>query len=272
MHDSHSDIEDDEMIRFDRCLRPVPVLLAVTVLAGCDDVTSPEFDDQMTLDAAMLAADATVEEVTMWSQPFGFSQPAAAPGSNPATIGRPGGDGTWSGEFSGTRSVTFYDENGVEQTEYDPLLTESINIVREIEGTIVRGTFTAEIHRERDMTVSGLLGEETHRTWNGGGSSLTARSGVLDDGSERSHTVEGSYEFEDVVVPIPGSDNPWPVSGTITRVMTVTRDTPDGVQTREVTIVITFDGTSTATAVVNGEVMEIDLTARDQRRPLRRRP
>ncbi len=77
--------------------------------------------------------------------------------------------------------------------------------------------------------------------------------------------------YEDVVVPIPGSDPRWPVSGTITRSMTAVRSGSDGEQTRSVVIVITFDGTATAMALVNGEVMEIDLSARDGRNPLRPR-
>jgi hypothetical protein len=36
--------------------------------------------------------------------------------------------------------------------------------------------------------------------------------------------------------------------------------------------VITFDGSAFATAVVNGEAMEIDLSAREGRNPLHRRP
>ena len=34
----------------------------------------------------------------------------------------------------------------------------------------------------------------------------------------------------------------------------------------------TFDGTEIASAVVNGDVVEIDLSAREGRHPLRRRP
>jgi hypothetical protein len=248
---------------------------AVTVVA-CDDGTGLEsLDDQMVLDAAILAADATVEEVTMWSQSFGFGLMPAAPATDPATggfaaMGRPGGEGSWSGEFSGTREKTCYDELGVEQAECDPLTTESIHVIRAIEGSIVRDNFTAEISRVRDMTVSGMLGEETERTWNGSGTSSTDRSGVLEDGTARSHSSQGSVTFVDVVVPIPGSDPRWPTSGTITRSMTMTRTNGDETVTREVEIVITFDGSSIATAVVNGETMEIDLSTRMGRSPLRR--
>ncbi len=258
--------------------RGVALLGASVLVAGCDESTAPdEFTDAMVIDAAVLAADATVEEVNMWSESFGFglapvsSQYDVTSGET-AAFGSPGGRGSWSGDFSGTREVTFFDAEGVEQGEYDPLLTASIYIVREIQGTIVRDRFTAEIERERAMTVSGLLGEESTRTWNGEGSSSVSRAGVLEDGTERSHTAEGTYEFDDVVVPIPGSDSRWPLSGTVTRMMTMTRVLGDETQTREVEIIITFNGTAMVTALVNGEEVEIDLSARDGRNPLRRLP
>jgi hypothetical protein len=52
--------------------------------------------------------------------------------------------------------------------------------------------------------------------------------------------------------------------------MTVTVTRPDGERTRNVEIVITFDGDSTATAIVNGEEVEIDLSTREGRLPFRR--
>ncbi len=249
--------------------------LAVSV-GACDESTAPEdLDDEMVLDAAILAADATIEEVTMWGESLGLgAAPAPArydDGTALAAFGRPGGAGNWNGEFSGTRSRTCYDAEGAEQEECDDLLTESVRFLRDIEGTVTRGPFTAEVSRERDMTVSGLLGEETERTWNGGGSSSTARSGVLDDGRERSHSIEGSFSYEDVVVPVPGSDPRWPLSGVITRSMTATRVLGDETVVREIDVVITFDGTQYASAIVNGEEVEIDLAARTGRDLLRRR-
>jgi hypothetical protein len=162
--------------------------------------------------------------------------------------------------------------DGVEQEAYDPVETASVQIVHEVEGTIVRDRFTAEIFRARELTVTGLEGEETHRTWNGSGSSSMARSGVTEDGSERSHSAEGSFTLTDVVVPIPGTEPRWPISGTVTRQMVMTRSGPDGTVTREFEIVITFDGSSIATALVNGEAIEIDLTAGPGRHPLHHRP
>ena len=258
-------------------LRTVGVAsLAITIVA-CDDSTGVDRpNDEMVLDAAIIAADATVEVVRMWSQSLGFGLMPTSPEydttpGNFAAAGRPGGHGSWAGKSSGTREKTCFDELRKEQTECDPLTTASMHIVRAIAGTIDRDKFTAEIARERDMTVTGMLGEETHRTWDGVGTSHTSRAGVLADGSERSHESRGAFTFTEVVTPIPGSEPRWPVSGTVTRNMTMTRTNADRTKTREVEIVITFDGTSIASAVVNGEVMEIDLAAKKGRSPLKKR-
>lgn len=263
------------MKRTRRIVAGASTALIAVAMAACDQTTGVEsLDDTMTTDAAMLAADATIEEIALFQQPLDFAgfipgvdepPPARHPGP-------PGGPGSFEGDFAGVRSVSFYDLDGVEQEAYDPLETASVKIVHEVEGTIVRDRFTAEIFRARTLTVTGLEGEETHRTWNGSGSSSMARSGVAEDGSERSHGAEGSFTLTDVVVPIPGSEPRWPVSGTVTREMVMTRTGPDGEMTREFEIVITFDGSSIATALVNGQVVEIDLSARPGRHPLHNRP
>lgn len=263
------------MKRTRRIVAGASTALFAVAVAACDQTTEVEsLDDAMALDAAMLAADATIEEIALFHEPLDFSgfipgvdQPP--PARHP---GPPGGPGAFEGEFAGVRSVTFYDADGIEQEAYDPMTTASVQIVHEVEGTIVRDRFTAEIFRARELTVTGLEGEETHRTWNGSGSSAMARSGVTEDGSERSHSAEGSFTLTDVVVPIPGTEPRWPVSGTVDRNMVMTRTGPDGTMSREFEIVITFDGSSIATALVNGEVVEIDLTARPGRHPLHNRP
>ena len=63
-----------------------------------------------------------------------------------------------------------------------------------------------------------------------------------------------------VIVPVRAEGvAPWPLSGTVTRVFTMTRT--DG-ETRTRTVIITFNGTATPAATVNGEPFTIDLAAR----------
>jgi len=242
------------------------VLAVALTLVACADGTGPDnLDDAIVMDVALIAVDGVLEEVTLWSGPMGFGgAPAAVPGV-------PGGRGGFSGETSGTREVTFYNEDGLEQAAYDALTTESIHIVHEVSGSITRDNMTAEIERSREMTVSGLAGEEVTRTWNGSGSTSVDGTGVRPDGGERSHSVRGASTFADVVVPVPGSESRYPLSGTVTHSMVGTWTTPEGTRTREVEIVITFNGTAVVVALVNGDEVEIDLSTDPGRNPLRRR-
>ena len=173
-------------------------------------------------------------------------------------------------ELTVTREETFFDANGDEQNAYDSLTTASIHLAHSVEGEVDRDGWTVSVQRERDKTVTGLLGTETHRTWNGAGSEHVTRSGVTLAGEERSYEANGEFTYDDVVVPIPGSVPRYPVSGTITRSLTVTITDADGTRTKTFDVVITFDGDSTATAVVNGVEREIALTARAGQLPLRR--
>ena len=188
------------MIMHEEKLGAAAALALALFAAGCGDTTALDtFAAEIDYDMAIVAADATLEDVTMWSRPFAFGAPAPAPG-------RPGGRDGWSGDFSGTREVTFYDVDGIEQAGYDSLTTDVIHILHEIQGEVVRDGWTVDIHRERDKTVSGLAGTETHRTWNGTGSEHVTRTGFTLDGDERSYDALGTFTYDDVVVPIPGSE------------------------------------------------------------------
>lgn len=75
-----------------------------------------------------------------------------------------------------------------------------------------------------------------------------------------------------VVHPVPRTDDAWPLSGTITRDVTINVvNGPDGDVTRSRTVVITFNGTNLATMTVGDETFEIDLSTRSGRHPFRRR-
>ena len=239
----------------------------IAALGACTDASAPTADDEtLLMDAALVAADAVVKDVQLWTQPLSF-------GGGPQGVqGR--GHVAWargiSDRRSTTREVTFYDADGNQQDRYDPLTTERIHLVVEVSGEVSRESWSASLFRSRDMTISGLSGEETERTFNGSGEEEISRSRHTDEG-ERTYHMSGSFTFSDVVVPAPGHEPRYPISGTITRSLTLTRTNGDDTQTRTVEITITFDGDETATLVVNGETMEVDLTARDGRNPIRGR-
>lgn len=247
--------------------------LAALALAGCDDPgTAPQIDDELLLNAAVVVADATIEDVNLATASFGFGA-AGAPeatthmGGGP---GQPGGHHGIGGDLSGTREVTFYDASGAEQEAYDSETTASLHFTLEVAGEVARDTWSASIERMRDMTVSGLEGAESTRTFNGSGSEIVSRSRTLADGSEATHDMSGTFAYENVVVPVPGSDSRWPLSGTIHRTLQIAVvNGINGDYTKTVDVLVTFDGDETATAVIDGETVEIDLSTREGRFPIR---
>ena len=78
--------------------------------------------------------------------------------------------------------------------------------------------------------------------------------------------------IEDVIHPVPRTEDAWPLSGTITRDVTINViNGPDGDVTKSRTVVITFNGTNLATMTVGGETFEVDMSTRSGRHPFRKR-
>ncbi|MEJ2482909.1 MAG: hypothetical protein P8049_07290 [Gemmatimonadota bacterium] len=225
------------------------------VLSACGDdhpTSAPTLDAALDADLAMVAADATIEDVQALRD---------------ASHG-----GFFMAERSGSRTVQFFDASGAEQSEYDELMTESIHLTMEMDREIERDGWSASVSRTREMTVSGLEGVETTRTVNGSGSESITRSRHSDERGFRTREITGTRTLEDVVHAVPMDENPWPLSGTITRNMTVTVTTEQGTRTHPRVVVITFDGTQFPEMTVDGEPYEVDLEARDHERPYRDGP
>jgi hypothetical protein len=262
----------DEIMKQGRIVvRGTLAVVASFAVAACDDSTGLDLlDDGLLLDMAIVAADATMEDLGTWGMPFGFAGPNSA--KKAGGPGRPGGRHGVGGPLSGTRAKTFYDAAGVEQDSYDELLTASVRHETEVSGDVERDNWSATIYRLRDMTVSGMEGTETHRTRNGTGEEkITRNRNVDDDGTVRTSQMSGTFTYTDVVVPVPGSETRYPISGTVTRSMTGSVvNGPNGDKTRSAEVTITFNGDATATIIVNGEEREIDLTTRKGRLPLRK--
>ena len=242
--------------------------MALMAMGACEDTTGPTvLDDALLLDAAVVAADATLEDIGLMGAAFGFGGGTMGSGQP----GQPGGRQGIGGALSGTREVTFYDADGIVQDAYDALTTERIEAITDIAGDIERNNWSASIARTRDMVVTGLAGENTTRSINGSGTEDVSRSLVLLDGETRSRDMTGSFTYTDLVVPTPDSEVRYPLAGTITRDMTVVVvNRLNGDVNEIVSVVITFDGSATATGTINGEPFEIDLTAREGQFPLRR--
>lgn len=221
--------------------------IAVTGCAGDDPTGTTAVDQMIDADLAMVAADGTIEDVRALR------------------------DARHGGYFmegrSGSRSVQFFDAAGVEQAAYDELTTDSIYMTMEMNREIERDGWSASVERTRELSVTGLEGVEATRTVNGFGSEMITRSRHSEERGFREREITGTRTMEDVVHAVPFEDNPWPLSGTITREMTVTVTTEQGVRTHTRTVVITFNGTQFPEMTIDGEPFEVDLAARERERP-----
>ena len=256
-------------------------VLSVITLTACSEITDlpgPEgtelpLGSVLTLDVAMFSADALIEDVAELQLDFsGVIGGAYAASAAPV-------EATSRPLLERVRDVTYYDTDGNEQDAYDGITTASVHIVSEISGERTRGHWSSSVSRTRAITVTGLAGTEVVRTANGIGSSTRSRSYHSDEKGDRSYEMSGTSVITDVVRPVP-QDNPfvpreehlYPVSGTITRDVTVVIiNGRNGDETRTKHVVITFNGTQFVTMTVDGEPIEVDLSARRGRDPLRKR-
>ena len=228
------------------------VLSAFGVLSltacGDDDATGPTtFDQGIDAELAMVAADGTIEDVRALHDPMH--------------------GGSFLHERTGSRSVQFFDAAGVEQVAYDELTTDSIYMTMEMNQEITRSDWSASVMRTREMAVSGLEGVETTRTINGNGSEQVYRTQVPEGPGLRELEMVGARTMEDVIHAVPIAEYPWPLSGTITRVMTVTVTTEQGTRSHTREVVVTFNGTQYPEMTIDGQPFEVDLAALPHERP-----
>lgn len=232
-------------------LSRVSALAFAVVLAACgSDPASPVDPDAalLNLDVATAVADAVIDDVDAMAA-IATTATSAASSDRPGTV---------------TRSKLFFDAEGGEQDHYDRLTTATIEVEATGEGSATRGPWKVEWNRSRHLVVTGLVGEEVTRTVNGDGDESISREYQADDARSRSCTLTGSFSIDNVVMPVRGDGvEPWPLSGTITRTLTVVRGDHEPV-TR--VVIVIFNGTSAPTATVNGEPFELDLQKRLARR------
>jgi hypothetical protein len=253
--------------------------LAAGLTTACDDGgTAPRaLDDEVVIaEAALVAADGMFQDLSLVQDPGLAGIGFGGMGAGPALAGGMGGQCQHLGAggafqcpslqrdgFTITRTVTFLDGNGDEQPEgFDAATTDQIHLVTEAKGTRERVFWTASIERSRDMWLTDLLTDAHHL--NGDGHESVYRSGNPQDGGEMTFDMTVDVQWADVVHLQPREEHPYPESGTITReiFVEVTRD-GEVIGGRDVTVVITFDGTQYATMTVDGEEIQIDLANRE---------
>lgn len=168
-----------------------------------------------------------------------------------------------SGGLTLNRDYAFFDANNQPQSAYDAATTASANFHVSVTGIHPALTGADTVNRDRNFTVSGLAGAETSRTWNGTGSRNDhgERDGT---DAKRNYSTADQLTVSNVVVNLPRSSNPWPVSGTITRHITGTASVSRNGVTKSFsvdrTVTITFNGSQTAAVTVNGNNYTLDLS------------
>jgi hypothetical protein len=162
-----------------------------------------------------------------------------------------------------TRDYAFFDANQTAQSAYDPVTTASANFHVSVTGVHTALTGKDTVNRDRNLTVSGLAGAETSRTWNGTGTRSDGGYRVGSDATRTYHTND-NVTISNIVVNLPRSSNPWPVSGTITRQINGTASVSRNGFTKSFsvdrTVTITFNGTQQAAVTVNGTSYTLDLS------------
>jgi len=274
------------------------VVACLSVLAGCgnqgaENATGSAADltsvDQSLVTTAIEGAGETVQMLNPGGAPRLFL------GRFPASV--PGGcdyDGQ-SGRFACEpvemehgptleRSYAYLDGAGNSQPTYDAAGTAAINFQSRVNGEIGRGQVTGTVDHQRNLTASGLAGDEATWTWNGTGSGASHEEGIfgpppgrgrghgpggaagmgpgagMGAGVEMSIDVTSSMAVSNVVVPYPPAAGSWPLSGTITQSMTATiSGGPHDGEVRERAAILTFNGTQYATLTVGDETRTIDL-------------
>jgi hypothetical protein len=254
----------------------------VLSIAGCDDTSQPETPSSINFDAAVVAADGTLEDLRMMHGP-GLGLPGIVfpplPNENDCPI-----DG---GQFhcqprhrdglTFTRTITYLDLDGSSIVDgdgdplYDERITDGIRYEISVLGDISREWWSATVERQRDLTVTGLLNDNDDDadnddgvvTWSGSGAGDVERSRHTDGGELRVYHMVSSSTIDHVVVPYPRTEEGWPLSGTIERSVTLTRTLPSGdTETVQRDVTVSFDGSQFATVTVGEDTFTLDLSER----------
>lgn len=233
-------------------------LAALTLLGttACEDAVtdgSALDDEALRIDAALVAADGMFQDLVHMDTPSSW----AGIGTGPSAAGI-----EVQGSKNFKKTVTFFDAAGNEQASLDPETTASLHVVSELERDVAHTFWSASIKRDRDMWVTGLEGAETQRTWNGTGTGDVDRSRHPEDGSVRTYDIQSSAVMTDVVRVVPRGQNPYPLSGTITRTIHAVISIDGVEEVKDIVTTITFDGDNTATLTVDGETFEVNLDDR----------
>lgn len=235
----------------------VPLLLLAGVGACANDATAPSVDE----------VDASAEALSL-AEGLGLPGTNAdrETGSAPTGMVRQPcryneGEGRWicppitHDGLTLQRSFAYIDADGNPMRRFDPLLTAATNTRNSVFGTLRRDNASIRIRSAGEMTVSGLLGEETTYTLDG--HEIGRREiRVATDQGEGSSLVEFSNRTVAVVIPrvrreegvVPTRH--WPLSGQTIRAHAVTVTRNGETHTERFRETTTFNGTAIVPVVI----------------------
>ena len=227
------------------------ILVLGSVIACANDTTAPSRDE----------ADATAEVLVL-------AEALALPGTNAdrETGSAPTGtarqpcryneaEGRWvcppipRDGLTFRRSFAYVDGDGNPMRRYDPLLTAATMTQNAVFGTLQRENATIRIRSAGEMTVSGLLGEETTHILDGREVGRRETELVTDQGAASS-LVQFANRTVAVVIPVIRRDERmvpnrrWPISGQVIREHAVTVTRNDETNTERWRETTTFNGTA----------------------------
>jgi hypothetical protein len=263
-------------------------------LGACSDNTSPllSSNDVTSTDSSLIAAqvagDAAASDVNMLngvSTTMGWSvaSPSSGVSMNFVAADRPSisasfkSDCTYNsvdGRFhcleqvngngvTVIRTIALYDTTGATMDHFDST-TASMNVQAVLSGIVAKTNGADTVNGTRNLTATGLFGaHNTTRIWNGTGDG-THGAYWSDSVAKRTSDVTYTTTFTNVVVDLPRSSNPYPASGTITRVVTGTGVVIKNGRKRTITVTrtvtITFNGSQTVPMIVGDEHYTVDLS------------
>lgn len=232
----------------------IPLLLVGAFAACAGDATAPSPTDAESVDATA--------EVLALAEGLGLpgTNTDRETGSAPTGITRQPcrydeGSGRWicapitRDGLTFLRSFAYVDGDGNAMRRFDPLLTAAANTRNAVHGMVRRDNASVSIRSAGEMTVSGLLGQETTHILDGREIGARETEVVTDQGVSSSR-VEFANQTVAVVIPVPPrSDRAlvarrWPLSGQAIRAHAVTLTRNGETSTERWRETTTFNGTA----------------------------
>lgn len=161
-----------------------------------------------------------------------------------------------------TRSFAFYNAAGQSLSKWNDTTVASVNLTTTESGVRANTTGADTISGSRNMTVSGLAGHNTTRTWNGTGS-RSVGGYYTDSAASRTYDHSENATFTNVLVTLPRSANPYPTSGSISRQVNAAGTVTKGGKSRSFsasrTVTVTFNGTEFVPMTIGSTAYTLDL-------------